>query len=319
MTAPFTMALPLDRVTAIAIEPGTRFEIHGRVVAGVDGSSFDGAELFDFGRGGLQLVDTIPDRVAYVLEATGHDAPACAALGAPSPCLIPRLATLAHERLRTETEFASTLSGGITLEARSPAGVPPAGAPNGAASVAARGLAGACLVAVFIWVAVSLARRAGQTAMGRVRLAARRALRATRGDATLEPVRQRIRALVDRARAIDDVRRTSTRTLSRVDRAALDRRAHALAFALVPQAAAASASIEAERAEVARLDGERASAIVELERIESALRVVALRARTRVAAFGEPGAASAPDAVDTLIGELDLRDQAIAEAQDLHG
>ena len=316
MTAPFTMALPLDRVTAIAIEPGTRFEIHGRVVASVDGSSFDGAELFDFRSGGLQVVDTIPDRVAYVLEATGQDAPACAALGAPSPCLIPRLATLAHERLRTETEFASTLSGGIALEARSPAGVLPPGASHGAAS-AARGLAGACLVAVFVWVAVVLARRAGQTSMGRVRVAARRALRATRGDATLEPVRQRIRALVDRARVIDDVRRSSTRTLSRVDRAALDRRAHALALAPVPQAAAASAGIEAERAEVARLDGERASAVVELERIESALRVVALRARTRAADFGEPRAASAPDAVDTLIGELDLRDQAIAEARDL--
>jgi hypothetical protein len=317
MTAPFTMALPLDRVTAIAIEPGTRFEIHGRVVASVDGSSFDGAELFDFRSGGLQLVDTIADRVSYVLEATGQDAPACAALGAPSPCLIPRLATLAHERLRTETEFASTLSGSITLEARSPAAVPPAGASHGAASVAARGLAGACLVAVFVWVALALARRAGQTAMGRVRLAARRALRATRGDATLEPVRQRIRALVDRARVVDAVRRASTRTLSRVDRAALDRRAHALALAPAPQAAA-SAGIEAERAEVARLDGERASAVVEFERIESALRVVALRARTRVAAFGEPGAASAPDAVDTLIGELDLRDQAIAEAQNIH-
>ncbi|HEX4446814.1 MAG TPA: hypothetical protein VH044_08765 [Polyangiaceae bacterium] len=309
MTAPFTMALPLDRVTAIAIEPGARFEVHGRVVASLDGTSFDAARLFDFAAGGLRVVDAAPDRFAYVLEATGEDAPACATAGAPAPCLIPRLATLAHERLRTETELASTLSGSLELEARTASSV-----SSGAGSFLSRGVAGACLVVVFVWLALTLSRRAGQTSMGRVRIAARRALRAIHGDATLEPVRQRIRALVDRARAVDAVRITSTRTLSRVDRAALDRRAHALAAAAVPQAAAASASIEAERAEVARLETERVSAVVELERIESALRVVALRARSRVALDAQPGARG-PDAIDALIGELDLRDQAVAEAE----
>jgi hypothetical protein len=279
-TSPFTMRVPLDRVTGLAMDSGARFALRGTVTTALDGMSFDAAHLFDFAAGGLRVVDRDPANGAYVLSATGDAAPACIAAGAPSPCLVPRLAELAHERLHTASELASTLSGSVELEARSGTD----GAPESTGVLG--GLALVIGLVGLAWAALVGARRMARSSMRRVRLAARRALRATRGDETLQPVRPKIAALVERAGQLDAVRRDCARKLRRVDRAALS----------------------AERAEAGRLESERAAAVHEIERIESALRVVALRAGTRDA---RPSGA---DPVDALLSELDFREQALVEA-----
>jgi hypothetical protein len=301
-TAPFLLPLPLDRVTSLALEEGAQVEVHGRVVTAVDGQSFDPMGLFDFPAGGLRVVEHDAARSAYGLAATGKTGEGCSKIGAPSPCLVPRLNVLAHERLRTVHELAATLSGGIELEAV-PARDP---LPEIVSKLTILGL---CIASALViaWAAVALSRRGTRTALGRVRIAARQALRATRHDATLEPARNHIRALVDRAIELDAVRRACARKVLRIDRAALARREEACARSHVPEAADALACLTAERAEAARLEGEHAASVVALERIESALRIVALR-------VGGHGPPSQPDPVDALAAELDLRDRAIAEA-----
>ncbi len=158
-----------------------------------------------------------------------------------------------------------------------------------------------------LWATVSLTRRMARSALGRVRIAARQALRATAGDATLERVRESIRALVARAVEHDRVRRACLRRMRRIDRTALDDRVDACARSSVPEAAGALACLTSERAEAVRLESDCAASVMELERIESALRVVALRARVR---HGQPATS---DPVEALVAELDLRDQAFAE------
>ena len=301
--SPFLLRLPLDRVTALALDDGARVEVHGRVATTVDGATFDPMGLFDFEAGGLCVVGHDATQSAYTLEATGEIAEGCAAVGAPSPCLVPRLAALAHERLRTAGELASTLSGGIELEAR------PArdglSAMVGKLTIAGLCIAGALMIA---WVAVVWPKRLARTAIGRVRIAARQALRAARGDATLDRARTQIRILVDRALELDTVRRACARRMDRIDRGALARRVDACARSPAPGAAGALACLTAEQAEAARLERDHASSVVELERIESALRVVTLRADAR------RGLSPKSDPVDALVAELDMRDQAIVEA-----
>jgi hypothetical protein len=313
--APFTMKLPLDRVTALSMEPGTVVGLSGQVTASLDGTSLDAASLFDFAAGGLRVVDTDPAHFAYVLAPTGQVAPACAAVGG-LPCLVPRLAVLAHERLHTSAELVSTFSGSIELESHPrPSAVP---AILGALALAAVVIGLALGTA---WVALAVSRRAGRTAMGRIRVAARRALRATRGDATLDGARTQIRALFVRARQLDAQRRDSARKLARIDRDALERRADACARSTVPVAPAALASFSAEHAAAVQLESDHRSVIVELERIESVLRTAALRvggaapgARDGVRARLGSGGRTLADPVDALVTELDLRDEALAEA-----
>jgi hypothetical protein len=313
--APFTMKLPLDRVTALSMEPGAVVGVSGRVTASIDGSSFDAANLFDFAAGGLHVVDTDPAHFAYVLAPTGQSMPACAAAGG-LPCLVPRLDVLAHQRLHTATELASTLSGSIELESHPKPSAAPAIVSM--LTILALGLGAALALA---WAAVRLSRRAAKTALGRVRLAARAALRVTHGDATLLGVRTLIRALVARARQLDALRRACARKLARIDRGALERRADACARSTVPVAGAALESFAAESAAAAQLESDHGAAVLELERIESTLRTVTLR----VAGAGRPfarrlrlgdGAAGA-DPVSGLLTELDLREQAIEEVRRL--
>ena len=304
--APFTMKLPLDRVTALSMEPGAVVGLSGQVTASLDGSSLDAASLFDFAAGGLRVVDADPAHFAYVLAPTGQYAPACASVGG-LPCLVPRLAVLAHERLHTAGELASTLSGSIELESHPR----PSAAPAilGAFALAAAFVGVALAVA---WAAVALSRRAARTAMGRIRIAARRALHATRGDATLDDARTQIGALVVRARHLDAQRR---------DRGALERRADACARSTVPVAPAALASFSAEHAAAVQLESDHRSVIVELERIESVLRTAAIRVGGAAsgAQYGPrarlgQGSRALVDPVDALVTELDLRDEAFAEA-----
>jgi hypothetical protein len=310
---PFSMKLPLDRVTAISMEPGAEVALSGRVTASLDGSSFDAANLFDFAAGGLRVVDTDPAHFAYVLAPTGQSMPACAAAGG-LPCLVPRLDVLAHERLHTASELASTLSGSIELESHAKPGAAPAIVSM--LTIFVLGLGAALALG---WAAVAISRRAARTALGRVRIAARQALRATKDDATLAGARTQVRGLVVRARQLDVLRRACARRLARIDRAALARRADACARSTVPIAAGVLASFEAESAAAAQLESDHRAAVLELERIESALRTVALRVagggRPRARVRLGPGGQAVADPVEALASELDLRDQAIAEAE----
>jgi hypothetical protein len=315
MDAPATLSLTpaLDRVTVLAVDSNAVVTLYGLVTTSFDGSSFDAASLFDFAAGGLRVVKADPTHHAYVVAPTSEYSPACAAAGGVQ-CLVPRLKTLAHERLHTTAELASTLSGGIELESH-PA---PSAAP---AILSALSVVALCFVggASLAWLVVAWSKRAARTALGRIRIAAGQALRAARGDATLAGARIQIRALVDRARQVDGVRRACARRLARIDRAALERRAEACARATVPIAEAALASFSAERAAAAQLESDHGSAVVELERIESALRTAALRVGR---ADGPRGALrirprrgeSIADPVDALVSELDLRDESLAEA-----
>jgi hypothetical protein len=304
---PVIVDLPLDRITALEMDPGAHVTLYGRLVSSLDGSSFDAAELFDLPAGGLHVVAKSAVDASYLVAAddTGGG-PACAAAGEPAPCLVPRLSALAHQLLQTTGELASTLSGSLKLVSD--------GAQSGPEvhwGPAAFLVCAALCVASLGIVAVVLARRLARTALGRIRVAARRARRALRGDATLDPARRAVDALVDRARRLDATRRSCEQKLAGIDRGALDRQAAACDRSGVPGSSAALASLQAEQEEVATLERARASAMLELGRIESTLRVVALRSRgSRV----RDDRRARVDLVDALVAELDLRDQAIAEA-----
>jgi hypothetical protein len=311
-------ALPLDRVTSLAVDPGASVVVRGLVTTSVDGSSFDavaqwdglspGASrpggLFDLAAGGLRIAEQHPERHEYVLASTGTAGPACAAAGASSPCLVPRLASLAHERLRTQTELAATLHGGVELE-----GVvaPIVGPPSGEIVSMLTIIALAAALAGVAAAALSWARSRSRSALGRVRSAAREALRATRGDTTLDRVRREVRSMIDRARQLDDARRACSRKLSTIDRASLDRKRAACAQSADPEAADALAWLTAEQAEAERLAGDVSSSVLGLQRIESALRVITLRVRED---RGTRARIARNDPVDAAAAELHLRDEA---------
>ncbi|HEY8041668.1 MAG TPA: hypothetical protein VIF15_17805 [Polyangiaceae bacterium] len=315
--------LPLDRVTSLAVDPGARVVVRGLATTSVDGSSFDAAMqwdalspgavrpggLFDLEAGGLRVVEQHPERHQYVLTSTGSAGPACLAAHAESPCLVPRLATLAHERLRTQGELASTLTGGVEVE-----GVlaPPPGSPG------AETVSGLTLVAVLFGLALAVglllgwARRRARTALGRVRAAARDAMRTLRGgDPTLDRVRVQVRAMVARAKDLEAARRACAQRLRRIDRAALERRREAHARSVAPEAADTLAWLTAECSEASRLESDLSSSILGLQRIESALRVVALRVREH---HGTRARVAHGDPVDVAADELHLRDEALSEA-----
>jgi hypothetical protein len=312
--------LPLDRVTALALDPGASVVVRGVTTTTVDGSSFDAAMqydtlatsawhpggLFDLAAGGLRIVEQHPERHEYVLASDGRPGPACAAAGAPSPCLVPRLATLAHERLKTQGELASSLTGGVELQ-----GViaPPPVLPETAVRLEGAGVVLAAIVAAGL--AVIWLRRRALTPLVRVRRAAREALRATRGDPTLDAVRTQVRAMVARAGQLDGSRRACARRLGRVDRTALDLKRRVYAVSAAPGAADALAWLAAEQDETLRVERDLASSVMGLQRIESALRVVTLRVRED---RGTRARIARHDPVDGAAVELLLREEAMDEA-----
>jgi hypothetical protein len=313
------MLVPLDRVTPLALEPGAHVAIHGIARTSVDGTVFDalaqwdglstGASraggLFDPVAGGLRITEAHPDRHEYVFESEGTLAPACAAAGVPAPCLVPRLSEIGHERLRTAAELASTLSGAVEVE---PA-LAPVVAPATLRAVAT--VAGVLGVAAVIVALVAISRRLARSPMGRVRAAARQAMRATRGDTTMQRLRSQVHVLVARAGQLDVARRECARRLRRIDRLGLAKRTEACARSAAPEAGDAMTWLSAEHAEDDRIEADLAASIVGLERIESALRVVAMRARTR---RGIRARTRRPDPVDAVAIELELRDEGLAEA-----
>jgi hypothetical protein len=314
--------VPLGRVTPVAGEdgdPSARVVIRGLVATSFDGSSFDAAMhwdgaspasppvprtggLFDLEAGGLRLVEARTERHEYVLAPTGAPGASCVAAGVASPCFVPRLASLARDRLRTAGELAPTLVGHVEQDdVPSPGPSAPGAAPLAALALAV-GLAAALAAA-------SVRRRLGRRPLSRVHAAGRAALRATRGDVTLAPLRAHVRAMVAHAVQLDVARRACSRRLARIDRAALDRRHDACQRSSAAGAADTLAWIAAERAEGGRLEDDLAASLLGIERIESALRVLALRVRAPAG-----GGCATPDPVREAAEELDLRDEALRDA-----
>ncbi len=312
-------AVLLDRVTPLAVYPGAHVVMHGIVRTSVDGSMFDAlmqwdglsaggsrpGGLLDPVAGGLDVVGRHTDHHEYDLVATGTPGPACAAAGVSSPCLVPRARDLGHDRLRTGAEFTSSLRGSIELEVIEPPAAPLMTLREVATVAVMVG------VAAFVVALAMAARRVARSPMGRVRAASREATRATRGDATLQRLHAQVRVLVARARLLDRARRSCARKLRRIDHAALAKRTEVCAQSATADAAEALAWLTAERAEAARLEGDLAASIAGLERIESALRVVAMRARAH---RGVRARATRADPVDAVAMELELREQGLAEA-----
>jgi hypothetical protein len=312
-------AVLLDRVTPLSVDPGAHVVMHGIVRTSVDGSMFDammqwdglsaGASrpggLFDPVAGGLDVVGQRTDPHEFDLVATGTPGPACVAAGVSSPCLVPRVADLGHDRLRTGAEFASSLQGSIELEMTEPSAAPLMTLREVATVAVMLG------IAAFVVALAMAARRLARSPMGRVRAASREATQATRGDATLQRLHGQVSVLVARARLLDRARRSCARKLRRIDHAGLATRTEACAQSAAPDAAEALAWLTAERAEAARIEGDLASSIAGLERIESALRVVAMRARAH---RGVRARATRADPVDAVAMELELREEGLAEA-----
>ena len=231
--------------------------------------------------------------------------------GTGSPCLVPRLATLAHERLKTQAELAPTLRGALELE-----GViaPPVVTRDQVGSLATAGVL--ALVALALVVGLAWLRRHARTALGRVRSAGRAALRATRRDPSLERVRAEVQAMLVRAGELDAARRACARRLSGINRATLNRKRDAYARSSAPEAAETLRWLTEEQAEAERLESNLASSVLGLQRIESALRVVVLRIREE---RGTRARVAVDDPVDLAATELHLRDEARREAERVLG
>ena len=300
-------ALPIDRVTAIALDPGARVVVGGAVRTSIDGSVFGVPDLFDLQAGGLR-VEGPSSELQYTLTPTGGIGTGCALAGVQSPCLVPRIGQLAHARLKTQGELMSTLTGSVSIESVLP---PPPAPPVTPAVVSVLEVVAALTAALVVVTALRRwAARRTRTALGRVRSAAREAMRATTGDATLVGVRTQIQAMLERATKLDGARRACARRLAKMDSATLERRREACARSSSPEAAEALTWLTAECAEAARLESDLASSVVGLERIESALRVVALRTREH---RGTRARVAQGDPVDAMALELELRDEAFAE------
>jgi hypothetical protein len=314
----------LDGLTPVSGE----VVIRGTVRTTIDGSTFDavtqkdmypqiGADpaprmggLFDLEAGGLRVVEQ--NGSTYRVAPTGSVGPSCRAAGLASPCLVPRIKELAHERLVTESELSASLLGDIAVE---PQVLPPPPPPPVVEPQTAKILGGvlaflAAIAAAAIALAVRRARRV--TRIGQVYVAAAEARRATRGDVTLKAAREHIDALVARAETLEKARIAAARRLAKIDRKKLDAKRDAWARSPDPDAAQALAALTAECQEAERLASDLTSSLAGLERIASSLRTVALRAREH---RGTRARIATHDPVDAMTSELDLRDDAMAEVE----
>jgi hypothetical protein len=264
--------------------------------------------LYDLAGSGLRVTMHNPATHEVRLVADGADAPACRARGISSPCLVPRVTELAHARLLTNEEFLASLSGRVDATIpHAPFVAPPP--PSHALSYGAGGAALAILVAAFAWTA----RRRKSSPMGQVHAAAREARAATKKDKTLASVHARIDALVARALALEASREACEARLAKIDSKALGEKRTRLASSASPGAADALEWAENEQKEAERLAADLAASVAGIERVTSALRVIALHAREHRGVQVRV----ADDPVDAVGSELEMRDEAAAETDQL--
>jgi hypothetical protein len=321
--------LSLLAPTPLAMHSGDTFVLRGSVRTSYDGSVFDAVTrsatehdgagqpetvtresgLFALGAGGLEVVEQHPEQHTYRVMANSGSAPACALLGVSTPCLLPRTAELAHERLLPQDEFVRTLNGSVS------AAIPatPLAPPSAVRALSNAFLGGSALLFTLFGLLVVRARRASP--IGLVRAAARAAHRhCAQGDPTLAPLRAQIAPLLARARDLERARRACEAKLATVDRESLERKRAEWKAANGTATADALAWIGAECTEADRLQADRDASVAGLVRIASALRVLALCARKH---RGVRARIATSDPVDAMGIELELRDAAIAEAEQL--
>lgn len=134
------------------------------------GASIDKNGLFDLEGGGLRLTAQDPAAHEYHVVVTGDAAPACAAAGLPSACLVNRASIHAHDRLMSLGDFIKGADGGLT--ATMPETLLPPVPPS--YEKAAYGVLGALVVALVGWAVVRRRRRFWTTAEGQLLALAKR-------------------------------------------------------------------------------------------------------------------------------------------------
>jgi hypothetical protein len=288
MTTPLSLEW-LDGVRAVPVAPGEHVTLHA-VARTVDGVELGPTQLFDLSAGGLSIVQEDPLSQTVETVPTGIDGPGCVAAGAVSPCLVPRVAALAHARLLTARELMDALTG--TIEVHGSGAIVGATAEPPVSQGPSLALLVTCAAAAAILLlAVVIRTVRGHGPLGAVRRAARDARRSTRSDGTLAHVRAQIELLVAHARELDRARRACEKKRAGIDRASLAR------------------GLATERTEAARIDEDLARARADLDRVASALRLVALHVRDDRSAR----CASGLDPVAELEVELALGDEEVAE------
>ena len=314
--------VPLDRVVPldIGLKAGGSVTLTGSVQSSFDGTVFDAlvqrsdapnakpyvGGLFDAEAGGLRVVEQHQGTHVYTLAATGAIGRACAAAGVSSPCLATRLPQLAHERLLTQAELARSLSGGVDIDVAATSPSPPEPAKDH--GVLGLGIAfAAAFAAIASW---RFARARRNEPLGQVYAAARKARRAIRKDPTLAVVGAQIDDMVLRAQRLDEARRACSKKHAGMDLRGIDAKRASWARSGAAEAPEVLEWLTAEAAEAARLRVDISSSMVGLDRIASALRVLALRARDH---RGTRARVATHDPVDALASELSIRDEAIAE------
>lgn len=296
---------------------GSEIAFKGFLRSSNDGAVFDaatrtqrvGAEnvtlpggLFDLERTGLKVTFQDPKTHDVRLTVTGADAPACRALGMGGPCLLPKTKELAFERLLTESEFASTLSG--TMEIRTPEVA--AAAPTGtskAPSFVALGAAVGLLSLAF----ANMRKQKAKTVMGQIAEAAKAARAATKGSPALAEVHKRIGALCDRASTLEQSIKDIDTRLGKLDKKSLHERRAQLQASTDEAAQKALSWVEREMEMVQKLERDREAGRAGLDRVLSALRVVELKARDA------KGPEVQFDEVDEIERELAIQAEAEAE------
>lgn len=311
----------LETVSLPDLVPGEEIVLKGSVRTTFDGTVYDAVSRTDVGpagpvvrRDGLFDPETSGFRVAshdpvtheVRLVVTGTASQACAARGIPAPCLVPKIKEAALERLLTEAELRATLQG--SLSADLPIAKPPAVAPGRVAGLAAIGLG--LLVALLGVVALVAGERA--TAIAAVHRAAKKALRELGGDRAHATLRAKIDTLLAHAEKLDRAREKAAARLQKLDIRALEEKTRRLAN----EGASADAKgwAEKELAAALEVEADYKKALVGLERVESALGVVALSSREE---RGVRVDAAVADALAEIEDELALREAALAETDDL--
>lgn len=320
--------LLLERPFAVDLSPGAEIVLHGAVRTSFDGSVFDAATrtdtladgstvtrpggLFDLEGGGLRVASVDAKTHDVHLVSTGAEAPACRSMGLSGACLVPRTDVLAHERLMTRAEFIDSLSGTLHADALSP--TPPSLARAYASDIAGLLVVGLLAVAVALFVRALKRRRS--SALGQVHAAAREAREAIGEDKHLLPLRLQIGPLLARAEDLEVTRRDCEKKLARIDRKKLEQRRARWASSTDPNAVETLAWINREIVEATRLEQDLQACNAGLARVESALRVLALNARSHRDVRAR---VSQSDPVDVAAREMELREEALREAEAVLG
>ncbi len=312
------LQLSSSHIVPLSLAAGDGLEVRGFLKTTFDGTIFDAATrtdgavtslggIYDLAGGGLRIVEM--DSVAHVvkLAATGEDAPGCRAAGLSGPCLIPRTAHLAHERLLSVEEFQRTLVGSLdATEIRRPE---PLVAPRTLKVLTRVGAALGFFALACVGLALLRARR--RSPLGQVRTAAQEARVRTQGDATLAAVRAEIDGLVAQAESLDRARRDNEKKLRKIDRKEIERSKQHWAGSTAPDAAEVCRWLAAESAEADRLEADIAASVAGIDQIAASLRVIALHAREHRGVRVRVGT---DNPLDNVGRELALRERALHES-----